>query len=101
MASVALERSCRSALPILLLCTLALLPVLTADRGMLVGGWRDRSVSDTDVQVAVAFAVEAYNRRSNSVFYCRALDVQKARSQCSSKLFKELVVELDQRRRCL
>ncbi|XP_054855747.1 cystatin-like [Eublepharis macularius] len=69
------------ALRVLSLCLLALLPVFMADRGMLVGGWRDRSASDPDVQKAAAFAEDAYNKASNSLFYCRAEEILKAQSQ--------------------
>ncbi|XP_015266311.1 PREDICTED: cystatin-like [Gekko japonicus] len=65
----------------LLLCMLMLLPVFTADHRMLVGGWRDRSVSDPDVQDAAAVAVNHYNEVNNNVFYCRALAILKAQSQ--------------------
>ncbi|KAL8184016.1 UNVERIFIED_CONTAM: hypothetical protein K2H54_004025 [Gekko kuhli] len=57
------------------------LPVFKADHGMLVGGWRDRSVSDPDVQDAAAVAVNHYNKASNNLFYCRLLAILKAQSQ--------------------
>lgn len=67
----------------LLLCMLMSLPVpvLMTERGMLVGGWRDRSVSDPDVQNAVSVAVDHYNKASNSLCYSRAVDVLEARCQ--------------------
>nr|XP_056709699.1 cystatin-like [Euleptes europaea] len=69
------------ALRVLLLCALTALPVFMADRGMLVGGWIDRSVSDPEVRSAAAFAVDEYNKRCNSIFYSRPLEITRARSQ--------------------
>ncbi|XP_077183231.1 cystatin-like [Paroedura picta] len=77
------SRSCLSgalrgfALCLLLLC----LPVLAADRRMLVGGWRDRSVSDGDVREAAGVAVNHFNQVSNSLFYSRSQEILKAQSQ--------------------
>ncbi|XP_060108904.1 cystatin-like [Heteronotia binoei] len=70
------------ALRSLLLCMLVLLPVFMADHGrMLVGGWRDRLISEPDVQEAVEVAIDHYNRVCNSIHYCVAQEVIKAQSQ--------------------
>ncbi|KAF7238404.1 Cystatin [Varanus komodoensis] len=73
---------------------LLLLPALAASRVPMPGGLVDRSVADPDVRKAAAFAVEAYNRASNSLFYYKVLRILDAKSQVVAGVKYYLTVEL-------
>ncbi|XP_039338751.1 cystatin-like [Mauremys reevesii] len=60
----------------------------------LAGGLQDVPISDPGVQAAVRFAVEAYNQGSNSLHYCRAEQVLRARSQVVAGIKYYLTVQL-------
>ncbi|XP_038264805.1 cystatin-M [Dermochelys coriacea] len=60
----------------------------------LVGGLQEVPVSDPGVQAAVRFAVEIYNRASNSLYYSRAERVLRARSQVVTGVKYYLTVQL-------
>ncbi|XP_037761031.1 cystatin-POGU1 [Chelonia mydas] len=81
---------CLAALWLLLLAGLGL--GLRGER--LVGGLQEVPVSDPGVQAAVRFAVEAYNRASNSLHYSRAERVLRARSQVVAGMKYYLTVQL-------
>ncbi|XP_032660271.1 cystatin-POGU1 [Chelonoidis abingdonii] len=75
------------------LCLLLLAgPGLRGER--LVGGLQEVPISDPGVQAAVRFAVEAYNQASNSLHYCRAEQVLRARSQVVAGMKYYLTVQL-------
>ncbi|XP_067400170.1 cystatin-POGU1-like [Emydura macquarii macquarii] len=67
-------------------------PGLRGER--IVGGVQEVPISDPGVQAAVRFAVEAYNRASNSLRYCRAERVLRARSQVVAGMKYYLTVQL-------
>uniref|UniRef100_A0A8D2JLF4 Cystatin E/M n=1 Tax=Varanus komodoensis TaxID=61221 RepID=A0A8D2JLF4_VARKO len=73
---------------------LLLLPALAASRVPMPGGLVDRSVADPDVRKAAAFAVEAYNRASNSLFYYKVLRILDAKSQVVEGIKYYLTMEL-------
>ncbi|XP_053134096.1 cystatin-like [Hemicordylus capensis] len=79
--------------PRLLLLVFLLLPALTAQAGM-PGGLQEQPVSDPEVQKAAQFALAAYNQRSNSLYYSRALRVVKAQSQVVAGIKYYLTVEV-------
>ncbi|XP_042295993.1 cystatin-like [Sceloporus undulatus] len=59
-----------------------------------VGGWRERSASDPDVKEAAAFALQAYNEASNSLYCSKALRVLEAKSQVVAGTKYSLTIEL-------
>uniref|UniRef100_A0A452IUJ3 Egg-white cystatin n=1 Tax=Gopherus agassizii TaxID=38772 RepID=A0A452IUJ3_9SAUR len=67
-------------------------PGLRGER--LAGGLQEVPISDPGVQAAVRFAVDAYNRASNSLHYCRAEQVLRARSQVVAGMKYYLTVQL-------
>ncbi|KAL8183940.1 UNVERIFIED_CONTAM: hypothetical protein K2H54_004050 [Gekko kuhli] len=73
---------------------LMLLPLLTAQPRGSPGGVVRVPVSDPDVQVAAAFAVEAYNKASTNSVYSRALRVLLASHQIVAGSLYYLTIEL-------
>uniref|UniRef100_K4I4J3 Cystatin-Abr-1 n=1 Tax=Abronia graminea TaxID=278977 RepID=K4I4J3_ABRGR len=71
-----------------------LLPALTALSVPMPGAPMDRPVTDPGVQQAAAFAVQAFNKASNSAFYYKAMRIVSARSQVVEGVKYYLTVEL-------
>ncbi|XP_065264081.1 cystatin-POGU1-like [Emys orbicularis] len=67
-------------------------PGLRGER--LAGGLQEVPISDPGVQAAVRFAVEAYNKASNSLHYSRAERVLLALSQVVAGMKYYLTVQL-------
>ncbi|XP_015686608.1 cystatin-1-like, partial [Protobothrops mucrosquamatus] len=80
--------------PLVLLCSLLMLPsVLLQEVGM-PGGLFPASVTDEGVQNAAAFAVEQYNERSNNPNYFKELHIVKAQTQVVSGMKYYLTVDI-------
>ncbi|KAJ7307589.1 hypothetical protein JRQ81_009617 [Phrynocephalus forsythii] len=71
--------------PVRLGCALLLLLVLCSALSVqsqrLVGGRQEVPVSDPGAQEAAAFAMDAYNQGSNSLYYYKLLRVLKVETQ--------------------
>ncbi|KAK9391303.1 cystatin-1-like [Crotalus adamanteus] len=67
--------------PLVVLCSLLILPTVLLQEVGMPGGLSPASVTDEGVQNAAAFAVEQYNERSDNTNYFKVLRIVKAQIQ--------------------